>query len=70
MRNYIIPLLGEEQTQEAKSHSETTETQSASEKQLLEQQINDLLQELNQDTQDEYCIFKKNVTLSLKNTFF
>ena len=36
------------------SHTENNETQNASEETLLEQQFNDLLLELNQDTSDEY----------------
>ena len=36
------------------SHTESTDTQNVSEEIFLEQQFNDLLLELNQDTQDEY----------------
>ena len=35
------------------SNTENTDTQNGSEETLLEQQFNDLLLELNQDTQDE-----------------
>ena len=38
------------------SNTEQTETQNVSEEHLLEQQFNDLLLELNQDTQEEYFI--------------
>ena len=41
------------------------ETQSVSEEQLLEQQFNDLVLELNKDTQDEYCNFQEQcITLT------
>ena len=52
------------------SNTENTETQNVSEEQLLEQQFNDLLLELSQDTQDKFYFVKKNVTFSQKKTFF
>ena len=52
------------------SNTENTETQNVSEKQILEQQFNDLLTEWNQDTQDEYINSKKNATLSQNIAFF
>ena len=51
VRNYISSLLDKEQTDDTMSN---TETQNVSEEQLPEQQFNDLLLELSQDTQDDY----------------
>ena len=57
VRNYINSLIDQEQTDDTMSNTENAETQNVSEEILLEQQSNDLLVELNQDTQDEYFIF-------------
>ena len=52
-------------------YTEKTDRQNVSEETLLEQEFNDLLLELNQDTQDEYfLIARRIVTLSQKNTSF
>ena len=53
VRNYIEFFLDQEQTEDTISITEIIETQNVSEEQLLDQQFNDLLLELNQDTQDE-----------------
>ena len=63
-RNDINTLLDQEQTDNTTSHTETDDTQNVSEENLQEQQFNDLLLELNQDTHDHISIARKNVTLS------
>ena len=52
LQNYINSLLDPEQTDDTTSNTEHMETQSVSEEQLLEQQINDLFLELNQGTKN------------------
>ena len=54
VRNYINALLDQEQTDDTTSHNENNDNQNVSEETILEQQFNDLLLELNQDTQEEY----------------
>ena len=54
MRNYINSLLDPEQSDNTASNTENTDTINVSEETLLEQQFNDLLLKLTQDTQDEY----------------
>ena len=58
MLYYINSLLDQEQTDHNTSRAENTETQIVSKEQLLEQQFNNLLLELIQDTQDEFLIVK------------
>ena len=53
-KNYLNSFLDQEQTDDTTSNTEQTETQNASEERLLERQYNDLLSELNQNTQDKY----------------
>ena len=65
VRNYINSLLDWEQTEDTNSNTENAETQNVSEEQLLEQQFNDVLLELYQDTQDDYFnCQKENNTLT------
>ena len=52
VRNCINSLLDQKQTENKMSSTEHTELQKASQEQILEQQLNDLLLDLNQDTQD------------------
>ena len=47
-------MLDQKQTENTTSNTEKADTSNVSEETLLEQQFNDLLLELNQDTQDEY----------------
>ena len=54
VRNYINTLIDQEQTDNTTSHTENNPTKNVSEETFLEQHFNDLLLELNQDTQDEY----------------
>ena len=54
VRNYINSLLDQEQTDDTPSNTENTEAHNVSEEKLPEQQFNDLLIEITQDTQDEY----------------
>ena len=54
VRNYINSLLDQEQTHNTTSNTENVDTTNLSKETLLEQQFNDLLLELKQDTQDEY----------------
>ena len=49
-----MSFLDQDSTDGKRSNTEHTETQNVSKEQLLEQQINDLLLELNQDTKDEF----------------
>ena len=70
VRNYINSLLYQEQTDSTMPNTENTDTQNVFEETLLVQQFNDLLLELNQDTQDKYFNCQKNVILSQKNTTF
>ena len=53
VRNYTNSLLDQEQNNNT-SHTENTDTTDVSEETLVEQQFNDLLLELKQDTQSEY----------------
>ena len=70
VRNNINTLLDLEQMDNTTSHTETTDKQNVSEETLLEQQFNDLLLELNQETPDENfnCQEECN-TFTTKNTF-
>ena len=52
--NYNNSLLDHEQSDNTTSNTENKDTTNVSEETLLEKQINDLLLELNQDTQDEH----------------
>ena len=52
--NYTNSLLNQEQLDNTTSNTEKAETQNTSDKTLLEQQFNELLLELNNDTQDEH----------------
>ena len=58
--NHINSLLDQEQysrttiKDNTASNTESTDTSNVSEETLLEQQFNDLILELSQDTQDEY----------------
>ena len=52
--NYISSILDQEQSDNTMSNTENTDTANVSEETLLEQLFNDLLLELNEDTQDEY----------------
>ena len=54
VRKNINSLLNQEQPDNITSNTENTDTTNVSEETLLEQQFNELLLELNQDTQDEY----------------
>ena len=56
VRNYIYSFLHQEQSDNTTSNTENTETENTSDETLLEQQLNELLLELNNDTQDEYFI--------------
>ena len=56
VRSYKNSLLDQEQMNDTTSNMEPTETQNVSEEQFLEQQFNDLLLELNQETKDECFI--------------
>ena len=47
-------MLNKEQSDNTTSNTENTDTSNDSEETLLEQLFNELLLELNQDTQDEY----------------
>ena len=53
VRNCINSLLDQEQSDNTTLNIEKTDTPNVSEETLVEQQFNDLLLELNQDTQDE-----------------
>ena len=53
-RDDIFDLLYQEQMGATTSNTENMETQSVSEEQFLQQQINELLLELYQDTQGEH----------------
>ena len=54
LQNNTNSLLGQEQTDNTTSNTENVDNTYVSMETLLEQQFNDLLLELNQDTQDEY----------------
>ena len=67
--NYINSLLDQEQSDNTTSKTENTDTLNVSEETLLKQQFNELLLELNPDTQDEYYNFQE-VCNTQKSTFF
>ena len=67
--NHINSLLAKNQKDNSTSNKEGTKTQNNSEKQLLEQQFNDLLLDLNQYAQDEYFICQEECKISTEEYF-